>query len=203
MRTVTKNSRPDASARDPRRLAQAGFTLLEMVVAMVVLMVGLLALASAVGYALNVTNSGRNVTNTKLLIVSVLEQMENLRNTKELTFGQIANAGSVDNSGATTNFAGFQTGFQSVSTSPGPDGMYGTADDLTNPGPDGVYGTSDDFTDQSLARTGYQRQIAITSLSSTLKRIEVTIQYPGGDGRTRTLQGVSYLDDDAHNNFLR
>src|SRR5438270_1137572 len=100
VRTVTKNNRADATAR---RRSQVGFTMIEMVVAMMVLMVGLLALASAVGYAINVTNSGRGVTNTKLLVVSVLEQMENLRNTGELSFGQIANAGAVDNTGAATN----------------------------------------------------------------------------------------------------
>lgn len=154
---------------------------------MLVMMVGLLALASAVGYALTVSNGGRNVTNTKLLIVSVLEQMENLRNTQELTFGQIANEGAVDNTGGNVTFGGFATGFQSVSKSPGPDGVYGTADDLTDP---------------TQAVTGYQRQIVITSLSSTLKRVEVTLKYPGGDGKTRTLTGVSYLNDDAHSNLL-
>jgi type II secretory pathway pseudopilin PulG len=177
--------------------------MIEMVVAMLVLMIGLLALASAVGYALAVSNSGRNVTNTKLLIASILEQMENLRNTGELSFGQIANQGNVDNTGATDFFNGFQNDFQPVSKSPGPDGIYGTADDLTGPGPNGIYGDGDDVTDPALARTGYQRQIVITSLTSTLKKIEVTLKYPGGDGKTRTLTGVSYLNDDAHNNFLR
>lgn len=170
----------------------------EMVVAMLVMMVGLLALASAVGYALTVSNSGRNVTNTKLLIASILEQMENLRNTKELSFGQIANQGSVDNTGATDFFNGFDNGFQPVSKSPGPDGIYGTADDLLVSGANGTY-----VTDPTLARTGYQRQIVITSLTATLKKIEVTLQYPGGDGKVRTLTGVSYLNDDDHNNFLR
>src|SRR5690348_15834232 len=92
--------------------AQTGVTILEMVVAMMVLMVGLLALAASIGYAVMVSNKGRNLTNTKLLVVSVLEQMETLRNTQELTFGQIANTGQVDNTGSTKNFPGFPTGFQ-------------------------------------------------------------------------------------------
>lgn len=182
--------------------------MLEMVVAMMVLMVGLLALASAVGYALTVTNGGRNVTNTKLLIVSVLEQMENLRNTKELAFCQISNAGASDLANcqldpAAPVFAGFETGFQPVSKVPGPDGLFGTADDMVVPGPDGLYGTPDDTTDLTLARVGYQREIVITPLTTTLKKVTVTLQYPAGDGKTRTMYGISYINDDSHNNFLR
>ena len=41
-----------------------------------------------------------SVTNTKLLAVSMLEQMETLRDTNNLTFGQIANVGQVNNQGA-------------------------------------------------------------------------------------------------------
>jgi Tfp pilus assembly protein PilE len=184
--------------------AQAGFTMLEMVVAMMVLMVGLLALASAVGYALSVSNSGRNVTNTKLLVVSVLEQMENLRNTRELTFGQLANTNEVDNTGSTVAFGGFLAGLQDVTKTPGPDGIYGTADDKTSPGPNGTYGDSDDVpNDSSLVVAGYKRQIAVTVLDTGLKKIEVTLQYPGGDGRVRTMKGSSYLNDDARSNYLR
>lgn len=182
--------------------------MLEMVVAMIVMMVGLLALASAVGYALTVTNSGRNVTNTKLLIGSVLEQMENLRNTRELAYCQISNTGASDLATCQIDttapvFNGFQAGFQAVSKVPGPDGLFGTTDDLTVPGPDGVYGTPDDTTDIALARVGYEREVVITPLTTTLKRVVVTIKYPTGDGETRTMKGISYLNDDAKNNFLR
>src|SRR5437870_2634913 len=91
---------------------ESGVTILEMVVAMLLLTIGLLGLAASIGFAVTVSNRGRNLTNTKLLVVSLLEQMETLRNTQELTFDQIANVGSVDNTGATRNFAGFPTGFQ-------------------------------------------------------------------------------------------
>ncbi len=33
----------------------------------------------------------------------------------------------------------------------GPDGIFGTSDDLINPGNDNTYGTADDFTDQTWA----------------------------------------------------
>jgi type II secretory pathway pseudopilin PulG len=188
------------SFKAPRK-SESGVTILEMVVAMMILTVGLLGLAAAIGYAMTVSNKGRNVTNSKLLVVSILEQMETLRNTNQLTFGQIANAGSVDNTGASQNFNGFPTTFTQVSVNPGPDGIYGTSDDLTDPGPDGIYGTSDDFTDQAWAVPGYTRQILITSLNPNLKRIQVTLKYPDTNGQMQQIVGVSYLNNDDRTNF--
>lgn len=169
---------------------------------LVLLTVGLLGMATAIGYGLMATNRGRNVTNTKLLVVSVLEQMETLRNTKQLTFGQISNMGpDVDNAGSTQNFEGFPSDFQPVSMNPGPDGIFGTLDDLLDPGPDLKYGTGDDYTNPALARLGYSRQIRISKLSQDLKKIEVTLKYPAGPGETRMMVAVSYLNNDAHSNF--
>jgi hypothetical protein len=169
---------------------------------MVVLTTALLALASAIGYALMVSNSGRGVTNTKLLVVTMLEQMETLRNNGQLSFGQIANTGNVVNSGG-LNFSGFLAGFQPVSLNPGPDGIYGTADDLTDAGPDQVFGTADDFTNMALSREGITREIVITDLSSQMKRVQVTLRYSSGGGTQKELVGVSYLNDNTRSNYLR
>jgi competence protein ComGC len=195
------NSKSRRAALRKRLRSEAGVTILEMVVAMLILTVGLLGMAAAIGYAVTVSNKGRNLTNSKLLVVSVMEQIETLRNTKELTFGQIANQGSVDNTGATRSFAGFPTDFQPLSINPGPDGIFGTADDLINPGPDNVYGTSDDFIDPTWAVAGYTRQITITNLNPNLKRIQVTLNYPDAGGNYRSLVGVSYLNNDTRSNF--
>lgn len=175
--------------------------MLEMVVAMVILLIGLLGMMAAIGYSLMVTNSGRNVTNTKLLVVSILEQMETLRNTGQLTYGQIANQGDVDPKGAKWAFSGFPTDFQPVSLNPGPDGIYGTGDDLLDPGTDRAYGTDDDFVNPALARDGLTRQILITPLSANLKQVTVTLKYPGPNGQQHTQVGISYLNNDARNNY--
>src|SRR5678816_2199471 len=92
MNLVQIPTRNNSDTPPAKSNSSAGFTLLETVVAMVILSTALLGVASAIGYALMVSNSGRGVTNTKLLVVSVLEQMETLRNNGQLTFGQIANA---------------------------------------------------------------------------------------------------------------
>lgn len=180
------------------RSAEAGFSLLEMVVAMLVLTIGLLSVASAIGYALMASNRGRGITNSKMLIVSALEQMETLRDTGQLNFGEISNSQQQSSS-----FRGFPSDFRPVSTVPGPDGVFGTADDLsTAPGADGYYGTSDDTIDWSRARPGVTRQIIITDLNPLLKKIQVTLRYSPNGMETRELVGISYLNDDAHSNYI-
>lgn len=179
----------------------AGFSLLELVVAATILTVGLLAVASAIGYAMIAGNHGRAITNTKLLVVSILEQMETLRNTGNLTFGQIANVGQVDNTGAARTFGGFPAGFQQISTNPGPDGIFGTADDLVDAGTDGIFGTADDFVNPNFAVIGYTREIQITSLSSSLKKVTVTASYPV-NGTMKQLVAVCYLNDNSRSSFI-
>jgi type II secretory pathway pseudopilin PulG len=164
--------------------------MLEMVVAMVIMLIGLLSLAQVLGYSLSVSNRGRGVTNTKLLVTSMLEQMENLRNTGQLTFGQIANTGGVDNTGASLNFTGFEKGFKAVSI---------------NPGADGIFGTSDDPTGTSQVRAGFERQVVISTLGTdaNMKKIEVTLRYTDPGGVQRTVSGTSYLHNDQRANILR
>lgn len=201
MRIYTLNNGSPAGTPDLSRKSELGFSLIEMVIAMLLMLVGLLALASVIGYAFMVSNKGRNITNSKLLVVSVLEQMETLRNTKQLTFGQISNTGAVNNTGSSQNFAGFPSTFQPVSSNPGPDGIFGTSDDMVDAGGDGTYGTSDDFTNKSLARPGFSRQILVTFLNPDLKRIQVTLRYPGNQGKVNSEVGVSYLNNDVRSNF--
>lgn len=181
--------------------SDCGFSLLEMVIATTLLTVGLLGVASAIGYAMVASNHGRSITNTKLLAVSILEQMETLRDTGQLTFGQIANVGLVNNTGAARNFIGFQAGPQQVSTNPGPDGIFGTADDLIDAGQDGIFGTVDDFTNPNFAVVGITREIEITSLSSSLKKVKVTVNYSASGG-IKQLVAVSYLNDNSQSNFI-
>ncbi|MGH9969274.1 MAG: type IV pilus modification PilV family protein [Pyrinomonadaceae bacterium] len=179
------------------RSPEAGFSLLEMVIAMVILTFGLLGVAGAISYALMAGNRGRGVTNSNMLIVSALEQIETLRNTGQLTFNEISNShvnGSV--------FTFFPTEFLPVSVIPGNDGVFGTADDLIVPGPDGIYGNSDDRTDTTLARPGVTRQILITSINPSLKKIKVTLRYSPNGGETKELVGISYLNDDTRSNYV-
>src|SRR6266550_4044296 len=177
------------------RRSEGGFSLLEMVVAMVIVTIGLLGVASAISYALMASNRGRSITNSKMLVVSILEQMETLRDTGQLHFNEISNAQVLG-----STFTGFPSTFQPVSTKPGPDGIFGTADDLINAGPDLVYGTADDFTDNTLARPGVTRQILISTLPDNgyLKKIQVTLRYSPAGGQMTDLVCSGYLNDNEH-----
>lgn len=178
--TLSSRSVFDVNRRPP----EGGFSLLETIVAMLILTVGLLGVASAIGYALMASNSGRGLTNAKLLVVSALEQMETLRNSGQLNFAEISNQ-QMPNSA----FTAFPTDFLPVSLVPGPDFVYGTLDD---PG----------RIDPAQAVKGVTRQILITSLSPSLKRIQVTVRYSLNGGTSRDLVCVSYLNDDAHGNYV-
>lgn len=176
-----------------------GFTMIEVIVAILILTTGLIGTAAALTFALEFGAISKNVSNGKLVIVSSVEEIESLRNSNRLDYKQIANIGNVNNTNSPNPFNGFSNGFQTVSLSPGPDGVNGTADDLIDPGPDGEFGTGDDFTNPALIRSGYTRQIAITNLSgsSNLKKIEVTVRYTGAAGKIGEISGVAYLNNDS------
>ena len=188
-RMLSNRSRSNVKANSS---SEDGFSLLELVVAMVILTVGLLGVASAIGYALLASNRGRGITNSKMLIVSALEQMETLRDSGQLNFNEISNT---QQSGST--FRGFPSTFLPVSLVPGPDGIFGTADDLDVPAPGGGF-----VTDPNLARPGVTRQIVITDLDPLLKKIQVTLRYSPNGGEMREIVGISYLNDDAHSNYI-
>lgn len=171
--------------------------MIEAIAAIFVMTIGLIGTAAALSYAIHYGSISRNVTTAKGLVVSTIEDIETLRNARRLGFRQIANTGFVDNTGAITNFNGFTTDFQDVSLNPGPDGVSGTADDLTDPGPDGTFGTPDDFQNPAFARSGYRRKIDITDLSGSMKRVEITIRYFGSGGRVGEINGVAYLNDES------
>lgn len=178
---------------------EKGFSLLEAVVAILVLTIGLMGAAAALTYSLEFGTTSRNVGNAKLLIVSTLEEMESLRNTRRLEFKQIANVGDVDNTDCKNTFNGFSTGFMPISLNPGFDGVNGTADDIKEAGPDGILGNADDIDNPALIRSGYTRQITITSLPSdtTIKKVEVKVRYYSAGGKVSEITGVGYINNET------
>lgn len=189
----TRKFKPNAAAK-----SEAGFTLIEVVVAIFVVTIGLIGAVAAITYALEFGSMSRNVTAAKSIIVGTVEEVETLRNARRLEFKQIANVGAVNNTNVANRFTGFTDGFQAVSTEPGADGVNGTDDDFTSRGGDGVFGTPDDVTgDLSLVRAGYDRQISITNLSNSLKKIEIRVQYVGRAGNVGEITGVCYLNDEV------
>lgn len=191
------NKKLQKSVAESLDKGESGFTLIEAVIAILILTTGLIGTAAAITYALQFGAISRNVSSAKSVIVATIEEVETLRNGRRLDFKQIANVGSVDNTGSPNSFNGFSVGFKPVSLSPGPDAVNGTDDDIRDPGVDGIFGTADDFDNQGLVRSGYMRKITITGLSDTLKKVEVKIQYVGSGGTIGEITGVSYLNNES------
>src|SRR3974390_642524 len=128
--------------RSGRKKAKRGFTLLEGMVAMAVLSFGILSLVSVFSQGLTNSFQAQIQFSAQQKAREAMETIFTARDTKVLTWSQIAN---VSQGGV------FIDGPRPL-CDPGPDGLYGTADDncnnpdvvVTGPGPDKIFGTADD-----------------------------------------------------------
>ncbi|MGH9468813.1 MAG: type IV pilus modification PilV family protein [Terriglobia bacterium] len=162
---------------------ESGFTLVEVMIAAVIITVGLLGLAYAYGQGMSVVMSSQQEAIARQKAREAMEDVLTARNIDTLTWSQINN---VSNGGV------FIDGPTALTT-PGPDGMVNTADDgadetIMLPGPDGLLSDG-----TSVTLGGYTRQIQITTLSNVLKQITVTITYVTPPGITRSYQMTCYV----------
>ena len=61
-----------------KQLNEKGFSLLEAIVAILILTIGLMGAAGALTYSLQYSTTSKNVGNAKLIIVSTIEEIESL-----------------------------------------------------------------------------------------------------------------------------
>jgi type II secretory pathway pseudopilin PulG len=189
------------TTRRNKRRSDGGFSLIEVIISICILMIALLALVGTFGMAVAATGSSQEDLIAKQKAMEAIESIYTARNTQQLGFAAIAN----------TNAAGgiFQQGFQQMYAA-GPDGLVGTADDSTYPGcpggiecinlpgPDGVLGTSDD---QQMSLANFQRQIKITNIllpdgtpNPNLKQVQVDVQYTKpGASKPRTYTTIALI----------
>lgn len=166
--------------------------MIEVLIAVLILTVGLVGLASLFATSLATTHQAQESLIAKQLARESLESIFTARNTQQLTFDQIRNAG-----------AGgiFLDGPQPAST-PGADGLVGTADDagtaeMILPGPDGQLGTGDD---EVRSLESFSQEILIADIirpdgtvDANLRQVTVTIQYPNVRGQILTYQVGTYV----------
>lgn len=177
--------RPCTFAKKPgKQPRHAGFSLIEVMIAIAILTIGLLGLVGTFATALQSTQWSQEDLIAKQKALEALESIYTARNTQQITFQQVAN---ISNGGIFTD--GYSQLLQA-----GPDGLVGTGDD-TNfpgcpggvecfplPGPDGILGTADD-TRTTLAP--FTRQILIAPVlqqpgnvpNPNLTQITVNVQY--------------------------
>ena len=186
-----------------KRSSQSGFTLMEALIAAVVLVVGLVGVLSLFAYSLSTLQTAQEDLIARQKAKEGLESVFSARDSSQITFTQIDN---ISNGGI------FVDGFMQIYDPPGADGIANTADDSTSsnsqldaiilPGPDGILGTPDDVR-QPL--TNFQRQIAITPVlipgsgngpptpNPNLRLVTVTVQYVVPQFGTRRYSVSAYV----------
>lgn len=167
-----------------RNKTQAGFSLLEALIAAVVLTIGVLAVCATLAMALSATQYTQTDMIARQRATQALESIYTARQMATITFDQIEN---ISGSGPGI----FTSGFVQL-TDAGPDGIEGTADDvpaaaISVPGSSGTMTGSVSF---SLSQ--FQRQITISDVTEggvpnpNLRQIQVTIKYPTPQGYYRS-----------------
>ena len=169
---------------------EGGFTLLETMIAMVILSFGILSVASVYTQGIQVSNSNQISFIAQQKAQEAMETIFTARDSGTLTFTNIVNvsAGGV-----------FVDGPQQLCDG-GPDGVLGTADDncaipdviVTGPGPDQVLGTADDTVIN--LNPWMTRTIAIVPVQGTpkLNQVTITVNYTY-QGRSSQFVLVSYV----------
>ena len=155
----------------------AGFTLMETVVALGVLTFGLLSIGQVLAFGLGaLTASGPDML-ARQKAAEAVESVYTARDTRTVAWDGILNV-----QGETGADGGvFLDGLQPLTT-PGSDGLVNTANDgaveaVMLPGADGLLGTADDV---ASLLDGFQREIEILSVNASLRRIVVRISYQAG-----------------------
>jgi prepilin-type N-terminal cleavage/methylation domain-containing protein len=175
------------TVQDPSRnqAESAGFSLIEFLVAMVVLLIGLMGTLALFSHALVALGFSEMNLVAKQKAREAIESIFTARDTAQVSFAQIQN---VSNGGI------FLDGFNSMTT-PGLDGLVGTSDDgavetMRTAGRNGILGDSDD---ENLPLNKFDRQIAISTVNGDMRQIIITIRYRTIGGVNRTYQIISYI----------
>ena len=127
--------------------SESGFSYIDVMIALVILMVGILALLSGISGSVLQTRGQEQQLLAKQIATSTMESIMSVKETDPTRLGwnAVGNVGSNPNPSGTPQGI-FVTGFQPVEMDAGPDEVIGTADDT---------GT---------VVSGLQRQIVITDL---------------------------------------
>ena len=168
---------------------QKGFTLIETMIALMILMGGILSLAAMLTDAVVYMQGSQDDFLAQQMAQQAMEAIFTAKYTSSISFAQIANT--------TSTPPGIFLPTPQPVLQPGTDGLFGTSTDLTapaayiiNPGPDGLMGTSDDI---NIPLGNFTRTITITPTSdSNLTSVTITVNYTTGRF-TRSYAMTSYV----------
>jgi len=168
-----------------RNASEAGFTLMEALIALLLLCGGLLALASALAQGMLLVSGSHYHQIAKEKASEAMESVFTARDARKIpSWNSIQNASS-----SATGI--FLDGPRPI-CNPGPDGLVNTDDDgglETLPGKDGVLGTADDVI---LTPDRFSREVEIRDIGSNLRQIRVIVRYRAGNAQHQ-YQLTSYI----------
>jgi type II secretory pathway component PulJ len=197
----------DAVATKSRKMSQPqsrgkceGFTLIEVMIAAVILIVGLLSLSALFATALGTVQNSQNGQIARQKARETMESIYAARNDGSVTFNQISN---VANGGI------FKDGFNPMYL-PGSNGIPGTNSDTTTldrvvmPGKNGIIETAPGASspggdDVFVPLSNFQRQILISnvvtngSVNQFMRGITVTIRVTQSNGVSRDYVTSGYI----------
>jgi prepilin-type N-terminal cleavage/methylation domain-containing protein len=170
---------PEAMPQAKRKHSESGFTLLETMIALIVLATGVLGLAGMLADSLAFMQGSQADFIAQQKAQEAAEAIFTAKYNNPNDWAQISNNTAVNPVGL------FLTGPQPL-LEPGPDGLVGSINDTGSapeytllPGPDGKLGTPDDI---KIPLTNYTRTIAIVNdpTDTNLREITITINYTIG-----------------------
>lgn len=167
------------------RSPQAGMTLIETMIAALILTIGVAAVASVYTQGVLYMGTSQDDFVAKEKAREAVESVFTARDTQILVWAQIRNV----QGGSGADGGVFIDGPLPMND-PGPDGLVNTADDgpvqnVILPGPDNLLGTADDV---RIPLVKFQREIRIRDLAPNLRSLTVIITYTSGRlQRTYTL----------------
>jgi hypothetical protein len=161
--------------------ADDGFTLVEVFAAMMLVVIGLMALAGAVAVGTRRLTGSQDSLIASQRAAEAVENVFKARDNRTLTWAQIQNV-----VGAGADGGIFSDGPRQLRAA-GPDGILNTADDgaleeLIKPGPDGLLGTADDV---RVPLTEFTREIELREIRPNLRQLRVIIRYRTVGGPTQ------------------
>jgi prepilin-type N-terminal cleavage/methylation domain-containing protein len=164
--------------------AEAGFSLIETMIAMAILATGLLSLAGVFVLGLNHLSYSSAALIAREKAREAVESVHTARDTRVIAWCEIRNESAPSNC-PDDGHGVFKDGPQPLRNA-GPDGLVNTGDDegveeALGPGPDNLLGTSDDV---RTPLDSYTREIAISDVmlpsgqpNPSLRRLVVRIRY--------------------------
>ena len=160
---------------------EKGFSYLEVMFAILLMTIGILALLSALSMAMIREREAENINVSRQISSSTLESIFAARDLRTTT--AITNWIAINNDSVTGGV--FSSGWTPVRQDSGIDGINGTADDACTTGTDCVV---PGYTNSSPEINGYQRRIVISDIAETgvptirKKKVIISVRYLAGSG---------------------